>query len=274
MDPMMTISQVLGAVDKVREQAPAYCTNFFPLERKLQGWIDHGELFGDLHDQAAFFLRKDRDFWHLYYCAANHQALGRNLDRQPLLKTEPVVVDLVGRENALPEVLAVMDAGGFRLHRRLQRMVRGGPADFPSASADATPAEFAGAGDAPAILDLLVRSFDRHAEQLPMPYEIEAAIQHRQILVVKHAGTLAALLFFETQGLASTVRYWLVDEPFRTFRYGSALMHRYFALHQTARRFLLWVLADNAGAIQKYQHYGYAADGLIDLVLANRIICA
>ena len=40
--------------------------------------------------------------------------------------------------------------------------------------------------------------------------------------------------------------------------------------HDSAvRRFILWVIADNANAIKKYQHYGYTPDGLVDCVLAN-----
>ena len=40
------------------------------------------------------------------------------------------------------------------------------------------------------------------------------------------------------------------------------------------KRFILWVVATNENAVKKYQHYGYAADGLIDHVLANKMIRA
>ena len=44
------------------------------------------------------------------------------------------------------------------------------------------------------------------------------------MLVMKYDGALAGLLFFETQGVASTVRFWVVAEKFRARRVGSALM--------------------------------------------------
>ena len=105
-----------------------------------------------------------------------------------------------------------------------------------------------------------------------MLYEIEAAVESHQILVAKHQGGLAGLLFFETQGLTSTLRFFAVAEQFRGLRIGSALMGRYFETQSAVRRFILWVAADNDNTIQKYRHYGYAPDGLIDQILGNGMI--
>jgi ribosomal protein S18 acetylase RimI-like enzyme len=102
--------------------------------------------------------------------------------------------------------------------------------------------------------------------------EVQEAIESRQMLAIKHGGALAALLFFETQGLTSTVRYWVVAEKFQSRRFGSALMRYYFAAQSAVRRFILWVVADNKSAVEKYRHYGYVPDGLVDHVLANQLI--
>jgi ribosomal protein S18 acetylase RimI-like enzyme len=107
-----------------------------------------------------------------------------------------------------------------------------------------------------------------------MPYEIESAIENRQVLAARREGVLAGLLFFETQGLASTVRFWTVAEKFRDCRVGSALIQHYFQTHGAVRRFTLWVNSNNENAISKYRHYGYAPDGLVDQVLANEMIIA
>ena len=274
MGPVTTIRGVFDAIHEAKSNAPAFCTNFFPTERKLQGWIDHAELFGESRDGAALFLRKDRDFWHLYFCAATPEQLKRELAALPMLNDSPVVVDLVGQNDAVKNLLTILESQGFQPYRKLCRMARIQPPSSQPSRSSEVPVAYAMREDAPGILNLLCRSFDRYAEQLPMLYELEAAVEHRQILVAKHDGMLAGLLFYESQGLTSTVRYWLVDEKFRAFRLGSALMQSYFAAQKTAKRFVLWVLADNENAIQKYQHYGYVADGLIDHVLANKIIHA
>jgi len=272
MSPVTAVGQVFDAMQKAKTGAPAFCTNFFPVQGKLQGWIDHGELQAELRDGSAFFLRKDRDFWHLYFCVVNAAALQRELTTLPGLTRERLAVDLVGKEGALDGLLSAAESAGFRRYSRLLRLARGNqPAQTQSPAGD-VPAVWADRADIPAILDLLERSFDRYADQLPMPYEIEAAIAASQILAIQCEGALAAFLFFETQGLTSTVRYWVVAERFRSNRFGAAVIRHYFASQPAVRRFILWVTADNENAVQKYRHYGYAPDGLIDHVLVNALI--
>jgi GNAT superfamily N-acetyltransferase len=89
------------------------------------------------------------------------------------------------------------------------------------------------------------------------------------VLTIKADGSLAAILFLETQGFTSTVRYWVVADKFQSRGFGSALIRHYFAAQSAVRRFILWVTVDNENAVQKYRHYGYAPDGLIDHVLLN-----
>jgi hypothetical protein len=263
---------VFDAIQKAKEGASGFVTNFFPVQQKLQGWVDHGELYAEIRDGSAFFWRKDRDFWHLYFCAASLPSLKLAVASLHSLKTEPVMIDLVGNEAALGGLLALWESEGFRHYTRLQRMARAGQSAPHQSGANDTPVVYADKMDAPAISDILSRSFDRHAEQLPMLYEIESAIESRQILVVKSREMLGGLLFFETHGFTSTVRYWLVAEGFRASHLGSALMRHYFASQSAVRRFILWVIADNTNAVEKYQHYGFLPDGLVDYVLANEKI--
>ena len=272
MNPVQTGNQVFDVIQQVKMSAPAYCTNFFPVQAKLQKWIDHGELVVEPRAEAAFFFRKDRDFWHLYYCATSVSALQKGLMDLRNLKTELVVTDLVGDEKALGSVRPALESAGFRRYAQLQRMMRMNQSQ-PQAPAKAEASiAFAEAADASAALALIENAFDHYGEQLPTPYEIEAAIENRQVLAAKHNGALAGLLFFETQGFTSAIRFWTVAEQFRDLRCGSALIRRYFNTQTAVRRFTLWVNAANENAIQKYQHYGYAPDGLVDYVLANELI--
>jgi len=274
MAPVTTVAQVFDALQGAKAGASAFCTNFFPAHAKVQGWIDHGELLGELRDLSAFFLRKDRDFWHLYFCAANVAALQREVSAIPSLRTERVAVDLVGSEAVLGELLKVVESAGFQRYARLLRLARPNQSGQPQPSADGTEVLCADKTDCQAITDLLECAFDRYADQLPMLYEIEAAIEAHQILAVKCDRALAALLFFESQGFTSTIRYWAVAERFRSHRFGSALMRHYLAAQSAVRRFVLWVTADNENAVLKYRHYGYAPDGLVDHVLVNEMIRA
>src|SRR2546428_9956671 len=107
MSPVNTVPQVFEAIQAAKTGASAFCTNLFPVQSKLQGWIDHHELFSELRNGAAFFLRKDRDFWRLYFCAADVPALQRELDAVSNIKNDPIVLDLIAKEAALGDLLRV-----------------------------------------------------------------------------------------------------------------------------------------------------------------------
>jgi hypothetical protein len=272
MSPVTRLSQVVDAIQGAKAGAPAFCTNFFPTQSKLQAWIDHGELLGEFRDRSAFFTRKDRDFWHLYFYAPDAATLEREIAALAALKEERVTVDLVGSEASLGNLISAVGSAGFRPYTRLLRLARGSQSSEPQCPTDVAEVVWANATDCQAILDLLESSFDRYADQLPMPYEIEEAIKARQVLVVKSDGAIAALLFFETQGFTSTIRYWVVADRFRSHHFGSALMRFYFSTQTAVRRFILWVTAENENAVLKYRHYGYNPDGLVDRVLVNEMI--
>jgi hypothetical protein len=270
MTPIHSPSQVLETVQQAKAGASAYCTNFFPVQAKLQAWIIHQELWSEVQAGAAFFLRKDRHFWHLYFSAANPEALTRALAGMPELKRERLVLDLVGKPEGLAELSQVLEASGFRPYTNLLRLARSSQPVAPTE--DTIQVLWADQADGAAILQMLESSFDCYADQLPITYELAEALAGRQIMAIKQGSSLAALLYFETQGLTSNIRYWVVAEEFRSHRYGSALIRQYFMAQTTVRRFLLWVTAKNDNAIQKYRHYGYAPDGLVDQVFVNALI--
>ncbi len=273
MTPVTASSQVFDAIQKAKTGASAFCTNFFPVQAKLDAWIKHGELFVEARDGAVFFFRREQNFWHWYFCAGDAAALRRETQISPALKTEAVVTDLVGKAGTMDELLKAVEAGGFRPYSRLVRLARVAQTEAETAAGE-NPVVWAEKHDVDGVLKLIESAFDRYADQVPTVYELEAAIEAKQILVIRAAQGLAALLFFETQGVTSTVRYWVVGEQYRANRYGSALIRYYFASQKAVRRFVLWVTAANENAVEKYHHYGYSSDGLIDHVLVNDMIRA
>ncbi|HSU52585.1 MAG TPA: GNAT family N-acetyltransferase [Candidatus Dormibacteraeota bacterium] len=273
MSPVTTVSQVFDSLQKVKAGASDFCTNFFPVQAKVQSWIDHHELFAEERPGVAFFERKDRDFGHLYFSAGETALLARELPSipgsagvSPASEIGILSTDVIGQESGLAPLLSAFESSGFRRHSKLFRLSR--KAAVSANTADLNPeVAFATLSDAPAILALLESSFDKYADQIPLLYELEEALAARQIILLRRDGQIAALVHFETQGFTSTVRYWVVAEAFRSQRFGAQLLRHYFAMHPGVRRFVLWVAAANENAVQKYAHYGYAPDGLIDHVL-------
>jgi hypothetical protein len=121
-----TVDGVLEGMQHAKAGATDFCTNFFPVQARLQAWVAHGELWTAARESVTFFLRKDRDFWRFYFCAADPMALERGVVTFAELKTERMVTDLVGRESELSDLLALLQSVGFRGYARLQRMARRG----------------------------------------------------------------------------------------------------------------------------------------------------
>jgi len=268
---MTTFSLVPGtetlasAIAVVRDQARSYGTNLFPGTGRLANWCARGELTWAVGPGALLLLRRDRWFEHLYFCAADPGALAASL---AWLGPGPVTTDLVGTAETVQGSAAIFSAAGFRAYARLQRMVRldRGPRN-PEAEPDV---ELAQAAEAPALLRLMEDRFDPLKEQLPRLDELAAAAAAGQVLVARAGETLAGLLYFEQNGMSSTLRYWLVDPAYRDLKFGARLMRGYVRRCPEARRFLLWVIDANVDAIAKYRHYGYAQDGLIDQVMIKQ----
>jgi hypothetical protein len=279
MSPVRSTAEVFEAIQRVKSGATAFSTNFFPVEARLQSWIEHNELFSAqaASENVAFFFRKDRAFFHLYFCAPSPTALSAACQSVTAIRGEGLSADVLSQQAATAELVAPLQQSGFRKYSQLVRLARvrntaDNPTQGPAPASSSTAVELALETDGPRIVELLEASFDRFADQLPFDYEIRAAIANQQIFVIRQESAVAAFLHFETHGFTSTLRFWVVGQPVRASGFGSTLVRHYFASQTTVRRFILWVNAANENALQKYRHYGYAPDGLVDHILVNSLI--
>src|SRR5689334_6539966 len=101
MTPVGTVDQVFEAVQRAKAGAPAFCTNFFPVQSKLQAWVRNGELLLDCCNRSVFFFRRDRDFLRLYFCSASEDALQADLNSWPTIREQPLVLDILGNDVTL-----------------------------------------------------------------------------------------------------------------------------------------------------------------------------
>jgi len=275
MRQISSVDQVFAAVQQVKGSASAFATNFYPVRSKLETWIGHETMNVATAPGAAFFFRKDRDFEHLYFCAADLPTLEKELLALPQINSARLTLDLIGSEAAIQPQIDILQKAGFKAHTRLLRLSRAAQSGTV-APATALPKNFhltvADECDSAEIMKMIETCFNPLTDQLPAMYELQDAIGDRQILTVKTERKVAAALFFETQGLTSALRYWVVAEPYRSQHLGSALMQRYFKTQDSVVRFILWASAANTDALAKYEHYGYKQDGLMDQVMTSAAI--
>ena len=274
MNPLPSVAAIYEQLDQARRAGPLV-TNFYPVPDKLQRAVERGELSSVTVGDVLFVLRRDRDFLHLSFVASAAAQLVPALRELVSSLTRTVTVDVLGPRERVAELAALFAQVGFRGHCVLDRMTRvtkvAGPGEPPQATAD-PEVELASRDDGAALAGMLEAALDRHAEQIPDADEMAKAAEERKVLVIRAApaGAIAGMLFFEATGQSSLLRHWLVDPAHRDRRVGARLMRRYFADCKDVRRFLLWVISDNHNAIDRYRHYGYQQDGLIDQVLIRR----
>jgi GNAT superfamily N-acetyltransferase len=274
MNLAQSSDDVFQAIQDVKARAgSAFSTNFFPVRPKIESWIEHEELLIERRTGAAFFFRRDRDFLHLYFAAESASALETEVTSLGALRAERLTLDLVGAESAIAGPRQSLSAAGFRGYATLIRLARM-PQSGSSEAAGSQEVKKVELRDAVEIVKLLEAFFDPYADQIPLLHEIESAIEAGQIIAIKREDKIAAFIHFETQGVTSTIRYWMVAEPFREQGLGAAVLRHYFAIHSAVRRFTLWVNAANKNALRKYERFGYAPDGLTDHVLINQKIAA
>ncbi len=267
MHALTSEAQLAAAMERIRRDAPAFTSSFFAQGDLVREWIRHGALFFVEDSRSLLILRRDRDFFHLYHLAADDEALAAALRGPAAAGT--LCADLVGRPEQAAAMAAVYRANGFSDHASLIRMMCL-PDDAQPEAGEDPEVVFAAVCDAPVILRFLERQLDRFAEQIPELWEIQAAAELRNILLVRDSDDVGGVLFFETVGLTSVLRYWHVKAGCRDRGIGRRLIRTYFSLCRECRRIILGVIGTNDAAIAKYRHYGFTNEGLVDMILIRR----
>jgi len=258
------------AVAAVKRGASRYLTNFFAERSKVETWIANGDLGIFSLGEACIFAREDRFFTHLYFCAGSQDGLARILGAYTSGINRTLTVDLLGSADQVRELGRYFADHGFSDYANLKRMAKVCARNQYGNTSKEEDVSFALECDAARIQAMMEEAFDPLKENLPYETEVLMAIQDQQVLSVKDGRSVRGILFFENVGMSSTLRYWLVAPEARDGGVGGRLIREYFRTSPEARRFLLWVLDDNEGAIRKYEHYGYKVDGLCDRVMVRK----
>ncbi|KQB44196.1 GCN5-related N-acetyltransferase [Flavobacterium daejeonense] len=122
--------------------------------------------------------------------------------------------------------------------------------------------------DLTAIKTFLEDNFDIFAERIPSVEELKSLITG--IYLIRDNRQIAALLISEKKGVTEELRYWLVKKEFRKKKYGGALMRYFLNKNGDTKRFVLWVDNTNEEAIDKYKHFGFSNDKIINEIYITK----
>ena len=270
IQPVRNRADLLDAFERVRRAGGAPVTNWFATPERIDYWIGRNSLSLLPGERALLILRRDRGFDRVYHSAADPAALSaalRSASEEPAVNGI-LTADLVGRPQDLEPVAGIYRENGFADHKCLVRLIR---MATPEEVAEPEPdVAVAGSADVAAIAAFLGRLLDPYADQIPDEDEIREAAFRGNFILVRRGDSVGGLLLFESMGLTSHLRYWYVDDGARNQGVGARLIRQYFRLCIGSRRFILWVVRDNADAIARYRHYGFREDTLVDRIMIRR----
>lgn len=274
MEQLRDSARLQEAIQRIKRGAAGFTTTCFASPAQLEAWIERGVLSSLESERSLILLRRDRDFHHIYHVAADAEALSASLAALSSRNGaadfgSALTADLVGRDADVRALADLYRRAGFAEYTSLFRMVRLADPATPDDYED-PQVVLAEPVDAPAILAFLERLLDRFAEQIPDRAEIDQAIARQNIIIIRRGPELGGLLFFETTGQTSILRYWFVDDRHRNEGIGARMIKTFFRLCRASKRIMLWVIADNADAIAKYQHYGFRAESLVDQIMIRK----
>ncbi|MES2206969.1 MAG: GNAT family N-acetyltransferase [Pseudomonadota bacterium] len=263
-----SVSEVQTFINIIKSANSNYLTNFYVTTDKIEKYIDQKNLMVEYYDGVTFFLRKDLGFYRVNFYAKSLDNLEQAVRKILNIKKQPLVLDIIGEESNIAPTIELFKSNGFKIYQRLVRMTLTHCLlnKTRKANQDIIKAAF---HDAKEILELFLKFFDPIAEQIPILYEIENAIILGQIWIKKIEKKIIGLLFYETKGKTSLLRYWLVSPKYRRQGIGEALMSIWFQEHLDIQRFLLWVRVDNTYSMYRYSNYGFKPNKLEDFVLVK-----
>ena len=261
-------ADVFAAIARVKQNAVQFTTSFFATREQTQGWLDEDVLSCVESPGCLLIFRRDRDFQHLCHVAGGLEALSLALGSlaAPADGGTAWTADLIGRPEQIAPVAGVYQEHGFQTQTTLIRMFRLSGSAVTAYQPDPAVV-FAEAADVPMIGAFFDRLLNRFVDQIPTPKQLLASASRRAILMMRHGAEPGGVLLFENAGLTTFLRYWYVDQRFRNEGIGGRLIKTFLHLSGGSKRILLWVIADNADAIAKYRHYGFAREDLADRIM-------
>lgn len=266
--PSVSVVELEPLLAKVRKGSRQYVTNFFVAPNRWGDWLRRG-VQGQLSDDRVLLLIRKEEACQRIFFAGDRMDVVPALAEAVFPSDKPVVIDLIGHSADTTRWAQDMRDASFRPHLVLRRLSRTGgmEAASPEALAQISGGE---TRDVDPIFQMMRRDFDPFTDQIPDREEMGEAISSGAVRIIRDGGgAVAGFLWWERAGVTATIRYWCVDRSFRGKGYGSALMKDYFTLAAGCVRHLLWLRENNSTASACYVHYGYAPDGLEDLVMVG-----
>lgn len=267
MTQVVNIEKLIASIAEIRNLKKGFITNFYLDVSKHTLWVKKGVVYVEKEHDTLFIVKKNRNFWNVYFCSTKVEELSKDLEQfNRQYRDFMLMYDIVGNECMLASYKDILD-NQMNEYCSLVRMSRINSDQEYNLSSDI---KYASKEQAQELLNLLNNYFDERTEQIPFLEEIESMIEKENVLVYEHKGIIIGFSIFEKSFTTLYLRYWFVHPEYRNMKVGSKLLNHFFHSGRDCKRHQLWVIRSNDSAIVRYEHYGFKAENLYDVVYTNK----
>src|ERR1700733_9149680 len=182
MTVVSEIGQVIGFSERIKRQARQYTSNLFLDIPKLELWIRLRLLEFIENEKTVFLLKRSRGFFHLYFMAVDIEVLNNDLH---VIKTlnggKTIVLDLIGLEGTLGELISLFGRQGFYLYTTLVRMSKTSSDLITHSRLQGI--QFANKFDMAIVSEYFNTYFDPYCEQIPLIEELDKWVDKSEVII-------------------------------------------------------------------------------------------
>jgi ribosomal protein S18 acetylase RimI-like enzyme len=259
MKVVKNIKEIFKKTNKIREEG-IILSNFFFTKKRILELIKKKKLFKIIDKFNLILLKKNKNYYNLYFFCNNYLKLSVSLKN---LKIKNYVCDLIVFNKNYKNLYKSFLNNKFKPYRNLIRLVRVKKIYKEYLNTDV---HYANNKDSKNIFLILKKNFDMYSDQIPALKDIQNSIKNHEIIIIKKRKILIALLIFENIKNLLKINYWFVKKEYQNMGFGSKLMKFFLTKYSKTKRVVLWVDKNNLKAINKYHHFEFKKDKIIDQI--------
>lgn len=269
MRKVIDFIEINQAFVSIKNYKKKLVTNFYSSSEKVEIWISKGQFYTIEIREVVYFLKKDSDFYTLFFIASSNDELDISLAELLVdFAGEVLILDIVQRDES-SEVLNIFYSKSFNIYTSLVRMNRlNHKLDLQSISSDGI--KEASIQHLLSLNNMFYSFFDKKVEQLPDEKKLVNWIENKNVLIYEEDNQIGGFLIYEITGNTLYLRYWFVNPHFREKKIGSKLFKEFEIKGKDTNRHLFWVIRSNENAIKRYKHYGFVEEKMYNFVLTNK----
>jgi ribosomal protein S18 acetylase RimI-like enzyme len=236
--------------------------------QELNDMLDMDHVTIKMIENAVIILKEEDQLIRLYFYVDDSETLQQIPQVLFRFKQKPIIADIIERVKQREKLRDQLQKYSFHKHSTLIRMRSQALENRNKKLSNVTLAKEDRVNE---IMELLHSEFDVYISHLPDKAKLLRAIQNSEITLVIEQNQIAGLAYFERLGEKLIYLYQLVvDKRFRGQGIADILLMHQFNQLPNDVVCQLWVESNNFSAINKYEKYHFAPDGLVDSIMMFR----